>query len=557
MKKQMSVSKRNLFRKLNDRGGFNIVVVLIIAVVVLGIVFWVASGSFTNFTKSNFSKPESYLKYVEKKELLGENYSSVNKAYQNIFNQLDYSSNAIEEEFSFIVGERGERYIKMAKQLGADLSWLQSFGVEILLNSKDDDLQVKSSFSLNDQKVVSPEIILDMHNKLAYLGAAELSKEYLKFDLSEKISDEDFNEAKARFEKFKKAYPDSKEVNKLIEKYLDLVFAEVKNVEKSKKAELESDDVSQKCTELTVTLSEKDLKSIIKAVCNELSKDQNAKKILKDYLSATKPNVDADQVCERFQEKAEEVAGRIDDIEFNLEKVVIRLYLDKKSNVVGRIYEVQRGGEDPIIVKMIAPTDKNKSGFEISYQKGARKNSFEGTGKLKGNKLSGDYTLRINDTKVLNMEVKDFDLKALKDGNLKGHFVIKPSGDLDMDQLLSAFGINNKMISSTLALVKPGLDLKLDTGKTKSSMEIAVTDSDVDIFRIVCKVSTKKNSAIKTPSKTVDVTDQEAVNKFIDSLDWDKIDKTLDKANVPSAYLDALKRYLEKSTLKKYLDKKQ
>lgn len=553
MKREVSDSKRNVFCKLNDRGEINLAIILIIAAVVLGIVFWVASGSFTNYTKSHFSKPVDYLKYVEKKELLGENYSSFTKAYKNVFNQLDYSSNALEEEFTFTIGERGEKYIKMLKQLGADLSWMQNFGIAVTINSKDGDLQLKSLFSLNDQKVVSPEIILDVHNKMAYLGAAELSKEYLKFDLSDRLSDEDFNEAMARFEKFKEAYPDSKEVNKLFDKYLDLIFAEVENVEKSKNAELEGDDVAQKCTELTVTLKEEDLKKIIKTVCKELSQDQDMKKIVKDYLSATKPNVDFDQAYERFQEKAEEVVNRIDEIPFGLEKVVIRLYLDKQSNVVGRIYEIKMGDEDPIIIKMIAPMDKNKAGFEISYQKGASKSSFEGTGKLKGNKLSGEYGFKLNGNKILNMKVEDFDLKALKDGNLKGHFVIKPAGDLDMDQILSGIGINNKMVSSALALVKPGLDVKLDTGKTKSSMELAVTDSDEDIFRIVCQVSVKKSSAIKMPTKTVDVQDEEAVKAHLESLDWGKIEKTLEKANVPSQYLDALKRYLEKSTLKKYL----
>lgn len=545
MKKE-EVKKRGKF-KLNDRGGSSLFVILIMAILVLGAVFWVASGSFTNFTKSNFSKPESYLRYVEKKDLLGRNFDSLSKAYQNASGQVDYTRNALEEEFSFTVGERGEKYIKMAAQFGIDLSWLQNFGVSVLINSKDDDLQIKSSLSVNDQKAISPEIIMDMHNKKAYLGAEELTKEYLEFDLSERLKDEDFKDAKARFEKWKSVVSDSKKLNKLMEKYLDLALGDLESVEKKKNVELTSASITQKCTELTVTLEESELKKIIKTVCQELSQDQDIKQMMKDYLSAKKSDEIADQKYEQFQKNMDGIAGKIDDIDFNLERVIIRLYLDKQSNVIGRIYEIQKGEESPIIVKMIMPVEKNKAGLEISYQDGSKNISLNGLGKLQGSKLSGEYTLFVNDAKMMNLEVGEFDLKALRDGLVKFHLVIKPGTDLDMKNLYSALGIQKKTAVSALALLRPGLDLKADIGKNKSSAEIRITDNDEDLVSIAYKGSTKKTAAIKMPSKTVDIKDEEAVNKYVESLDWEKLDKILDKANVPMEYLQALKRYLEKS----------
>ena len=509
------------------------VIIAILAVVGVILIF---SGSLATGIHKTFDSPKNYFSYVEKQALLGKKDNMLRNIYNNLDDSVAREDMAIKENVTLTIGEAGQSYIKMLQMAGVDLTWLNSAGIEYFANTKNNDVELSTTLFMNGKEIFSPTFILDSQKEVVYAKLPELTKDVLKYDL-ESYS-EQFEEIFAKAEKMRKAYPDSKAVDKLFSKYVKLVLGCVENVEKEK-VDFECDEVTQKCTKLKVTLKDKDIQNIIKTVCKNASKDKDLKKIFVESCKAMEMD-DYDQYYDKFVEIMETMEERADELEIN-GKIVIEVYVDGSAKIIGRVYKYIPDEGSDVIVKLGTATKGSKMGFEASIQLGEFDIKFAGTGKLKGNKVSGEYALKVKDEKYFELNVEKLDLNALNNGYLKGHFTCEIDGDLRMIRSFMPRDIRKAMKELPDLNFDLGMDLNIDTSAKKHNIDLGFLKDGEELFRIAMKGEIKSASKVKIPSKAIDVTDSSDLQDFLGDLSWDSLLDKLEDADVPKQYLDMMK----------------
>ena len=530
---------------LNNSGKISVGVIIAIAVVAVLGLCWIVSGKFSKSMHKTFDSPKKYMTYVEKQAILGKKDNTLRNIYNNLSDRITTEDQALEEKVTLTIGEAGQSYLRLLKSSGVDLTWLNSAGFQYYVNVKDDDVELTTTLLLNEKEIVEPTFLLDSKKKAVYVKIPELTKDCIKYDLEEYA--EQFDELISKADKMRIAYPDIKMIDKLADKYVKLVLDGVENVEKDK-AELECGDVSQKCTVLRATIKEKDLKSIIKTVCKEATKDADLKQIYMDMCKAMDLE-DYEENYEQLMDALTNLAESMEDQEFGLNKLVVELYVDGDGKIVGRSYKIVPENGNDLVVKIGKATKGSNVGYEISVKSGEMSAKFSGTGKLKSGKISGDYALKINGEKVLKVNVEKFDQDAWNDGYLKGHFTCELEGDmsglLDLTDFLPRsvrreISGYSSMLGSLTGAIEPSLDLIVDIGENKHTIDIGILNHDEEIFRIAFNGTRKKASKVKIPSKAIDVTESSEMKDFVDGLDLDKILDALDSADVPKEYRDMI-----------------
>lgn len=530
----MKISKE---KHLNNAGKLSVGVIIAMAAVAVVALIFIAGGGFSKTVHKTFDSPKKYFSYVEKQAILGKKDSSVLSRVNDASEFYTNTDRYLKEEITLTVGEKGESYLRLLKETGVDLSWLTSAGIAYTVNSKDNNLEVKSTITLNEKEIISPEVILDSQKKAIYAKIPELAKDYAKYDLEE--YGEKFDEFLEMAEKMKAAYPDSKDMKKLLTKYVKLVLDNVENVERTRGAVLECDEVSQKCTLLTVTLKEEDCLKILKAVCSEAVKDENLKKIYMDFGQAA--GQDEDDVEKSYDDMIEELEkmSNVEELHLRMEKLVIELYVDGDGKIVGRVYNFVDEDGDKTSVKLAMATKGSKAGFELSVKDDETTAKMAGTGKLSGGKVTGDYALKVNGEKILTLSVEKFDLSAFEKGNLKGHFTCQFEGDEGLGLLPRTL----QRYTSTFSALSPGFDLICDITDKKHEIDLGVLTNEEELFRIKLKGSIKSGTKVKIPGKAVDVTDQSDLKGFLEGMNWDKVLDALESADVPKSYREMLNRF--------------
>lgn len=544
----------------DDRGGTSIFVLFAVLLAVIAVaLFLVFFGSFSDFYHAKFSKPEEHLVYAEKKAFLAKNTGLYDLIYRNTENQMDPSGIALEESITLQVGEGGAKFVNMAKAIGLELSWVQSVGTQYLINSKDGNLDLKSTFLVNGQTLISPELMLMKTDGNGYFGVPELTDTYLKLSIGDGLNEEKYQEMLGKYAKMQEVRPDRKEGRELLSKYLGLVFDQVKNVEKTKNVVLESDEVTQKCTQLKMVLSVEELRKIMKSICKELAKDEEVKEILKKYCEAKE--LEFEKELEVFQSDLENLEYKADlDYDFfGITQLTVQLYLDDWCNVIGRVYEFDLGMENKAIFKVIAPRKKDKIGLEATAQVADKKVSLAGTGSIKGNKLDGQYVFKLDGKKLLKLQVENLRLNGLEKSHIEGHFTVTCAEGVAPMDLLEGLKSERDLygaLSVALTLIKPGLDFVVDAEPKRHSVELGLLDGEKDAFRILIQGGLRKAVKVKVPDKAVDVEDMEAATAYFESWNWNKVEKAMEKANMPEEYRKTIVKYSDTfSVLPKYIQK--
>ena len=544
----MLFNKTKASKYKKNAGSISLIVILIVAaIVVIGGIAFVATGAASKFVHSTFDSPKKYFSYVVKEDLMGKGSSSIASVAEKYSKNVLNTDMAMEEEITITIGERGDKYLSMLKSEGLNLSWFEKAGLKYSINSKDDVMEINTSLSLNEKTIISPNLIFDTKKNDLYFQIPEASKNYGKVNLDD--YSEMFEEVMARYEKMMEAYPDSKELKKLASKYLDIVLDQLDNIEKEKGASLTVKGVTQKCTLLKVKIKPAQIEKIVKAVCKELAKDKDVEKLLKEYLDSMYGDydwIDVDEVLDNAMENIGEVADEFDAEDLGIDNITVELYLDGNGSIIGRVLKIQSTYDDEITVKLACATSKKEVGFEASVEYDDTKAGIEGTGKLKGSKLTGDYFFKLNGVKLVKLAVEDFDVSAFEKGNLKGHFNV--SFDDEVEDLMDSDLIYELPYEARYALrslggavANYGLDLIVDIQEKKHSVDIGIQDDGDDIVRIAFKGKTKGASKVKIPTKDVSkLEDDSEFEEFISDMSWDKIKDALEDAGVSSKLMEEI-----------------
>lgn len=389
-------------------------------------------GALANYVKKTVMSPEDYYRSVETKAF-AEVVSAVGSAYE------DYLNVGLAEEmkssvtFGVSIGEEIRSYLEA--YTGEDFSWLDTVRVEGYSQKWGEDkaavsmdLMLDGGAQTEKETVVTADMYVDMNRGKLYFRVPELSDEYAEVNLADEYYDyEDVKAGLGMFASVLKECPDRAAVEEIANRYINAVFEGVGDVEKDS-GKLSAGGVSAKYTTLEVTIDTKTAKNVAINVLEEFIKDKQIEDIIIETVPVMNPYMDGHEAYEMLIEEAkdalEEVKETEIDREDNEEFCKMTVYVDSKGEIRGRKV-LADGGE--LVLAM--PEDGKEFGFELSYSDVYTDFAVKGSGERDGDLYSGEFAVSYDGMEYVEVEVVDFDSKALEDGRIWGKFIVSLTRD--------------------------------------------------------------------------------------------------------------------------------
>ena len=507
-------------------------------------------SALANFAKKTFSSPDKYYQWVEMQNvkdasgLVSNVYGDIHDQLKNMFNM---SSSG---EYKFELGEAGQEMLSMSGFAGVDTSWFKDATLKFDASTKDNAVQANLALLLGKDQLASIDMIEDMKDGFAiYMAIPELSKTYLGIDMEE-MSGMDMDYMTQYFEFIELiagVIPEDAQVEKLINKYGEIALGCIDDVEMKNGRSLRAEGITEKCTELTVTIDADTLQKIAEAVIEELLQDKEVEKIIYKVCEGLAESdfedldmefdMEAEEVYESFIEGLESAARNTDEIgdyEFEFE---MEVFVDGKGNIRGRSFEI--GDEwDTVEFSVIAPHKGKDFGYKASIVYDGEEVAVAGTGKDSGKKISGEFAIQYNGASICDIIATDFNIDEIKKGYLNGNFVIKPSS-----------GINRVMDMSSVSSMLSELEVEVDCKTSKKSMEFAINvrtgEDDWGTLSMKATQGSGKKVSIPSGKKLVMLEDEDSIEDYWDTIDWDKFLDKLNETDLPSEFVDMIEEFAE------------
>lgn len=518
------------------------------AAIVLVLLIGIGNGArIGNFFHRTFSSPEKYYQYVEKKavkELSG----NLAEWYVEGLDMLNFYDRRVEGKLTVELGKEGEEFLGLLGLVGLDMSWLKSAGISGGVSVKNGSIGMDVAAVLNNSNILSGNALMDMDSESMYVQIPEINKQYLGFDLEEMggwTDAEEWADMQSINRQLMEAMPNKAKFQKLLTRYLNLALGCVEDVKRSS-ATLKAEGVQVKCTELKVTIDAETMLDMQKAVLEKMLVDKDIKTILTEVARAGEAideDMDPMDVYEEFQESVEEMLEDLDRYGLDMDKIVMKVYVNGKGEVIGRKLDV----EDTSI-SILMPQKGSKFGYELSYKpRYGGDLKLSGSGRRSGDTISGDFQLKYSGTSLLEVTVKKLDLKKLKQG--------RPDGRLEM-QLASKIGELGRYVPGLSILEDLVLTADMKSSRGSYQCTLGITYDDEKVGSINASIETGKGSKTSAPKgkSVVMVEDADDFMEWAEGIDLSAMTKALERADAPDEIIEALEEVEEAGEILEDLD---
>lgn len=533
-------------------------------VAVIGVLVAVNFARIENFFRKTFSSSEEYYQFVEAKqvETLVDAYMNGYDSYMDMLS-MDDKSYSVDMTL-----ELGSELKSLMRVTGVDLSWLESANLAVDTNFKDEVFEIASVIGVNDVDILSGNIIVDYEDENMYMQLPELNELYIGASFEDAGMDvEVFEETFEIFEAYQEFLPESDALEELLTKYITLALEQIDDVEE-KDATLEVGDVSQKCTALEITIDTETVQKMAEAVLEEVSKDKDLEDMVKKAMEMSEemgmadPDMDADDMYDEFLDEVDSALERIDEIDMGDVEILMTVYVNGKGEVIGREIEAEDfkfryampvsgssfemecyvetpnyGGSSAAAVRL----DEDYYDYEDEADEPEIfRMGIEGKGKLKGNKITGDFTIKDNSMSYVNVKVEGYNIKKAKDGEMVGTFTFTLSKD--MKSMLKDSG------SMALAgYLNYGLEIDMDTDSDGGTVSFALVNDEEFLVKLTMESDSGKGEKVSIPSSknVIDAMDEDELEEWVEDIEWDDIIKKLEKADVDDDYIEMFEELID------------
>ena len=500
---------------------FPAVAVILAAVLIFTNVGYLIGATLTKW----FGSDRAYLQVVEK-HAISSYASTVTDYYEDYFkNNIDNAR--IEGNVSVSLGKQAK---SLAKMYDIDLGALDAAGFDFVYNSKGDRLMSMLALTMGGKDILSAEMVFDGKEGAAYVKLKELTSKILRVEIPDSV---DIDTAKYK-KALEKMLPKPATVEKLVGKYAKIALKEIKDVDVYSDT-VEVDELSQKLTVVEYTISEETLYNMGMAVVKAAKKDKDIKNIIKNIekgyeeLDAELPDDLYDEFIDALDNAEDELdsASPSDDT-----MATVYSYVNGKHEVVGRMFS--QGEDSDEKYGYVKVYDGNK--FEVKAELGGVYGY--GSGTEKGGKINGEITEYSGSDEIITIEFEDFEKNAAKKGKLKGTVRITPGKALK--SMLSR-KISDSSVRRIINSLDFALEVKMDVTKKGGNITYTFLVDGAEFVSL--DITTKRSSGKKVSvpdGDTIDVTDEDELEEFIEDIDFDKVLRNLKKAGLPEELIDGL-----------------
>ncbi len=254
---------------------------------------------------------------------------------------------------------------------------------------KQNDIMESVYASLNDEKLVSADIAMNMEDLSYYLRVPELTKKWLGINLSEITGTAEGMDLMLGIMNNPEDYLAPADISYLITTYTDVWNSSIKNVKMDKDASVDVGGIKMDYTVLKADITDEELAKFFKNALKKAENDKVIKKLLVETLGVCTEAEYAEMIAEGI----EEISADIEEGDFSDETLEMITYVDAEGTVRGMSF-----GFDEVNVKFVVGKDGDNVAGTLLVEDGGE-DILEGSLKAKesGDAYTGELTLELND----------------------------------------------------------------------------------------------------------------------------------------------------------------
>ena len=427
-----------------------------------------------------------------------------------------------------------------------DISWLADASISGNVSMSDKYMTEFMDVNVNGTKICTIEYYFDTENSEIYMRIPELSDGYIKMNM-EQMTQEAVEEADQELDSSfttsldladsMNSYfstlenlPEADLVTSILTRYTDIIFDNVADAENPGAQEAVAGDVSQELSVLEGHVTQAEALPMFQQILDTAKSDEELKGLIETWTEAMN---DPDYTYETFLEAIEDTEKDLDTEadETDESGFILRAWVDSEGEVVGRQFLLNDDEQEEELFGYLCTADGDKRGFSMQLGSGDDKVAIEGSGELKGDLLSGTYTISSGEADAAVIDVTDYDTKAVQDGIWKGTYTISgaPVEDEDgnsydpfggMQLIFTADGADEDSIDWNLAIAAGGATLgsvSLTGGNGGEALAAVDVASLTDVY---------------------DFSNDDEIEAYTASMNMDAITENLTSAGMPEGWLD-------------------
>ncbi len=478
-----------------------------------------------NFVKGvavkTFGSDTDYLCFVEEQSV-SESINAITEAYAVVVEEKEESAKTVKLQPK--LSQSAQELIGENLTGETDLDWINKLSLSATGELDGDKLAANLALALSDTELLKLDAIVDAKEQAFYFAFSNLNDKFIKSDIAlddaVEIGDGELAKIMEALDdpEFKKALPSEKELNELLTKYADIIVNNLEAVETST-TYLTVGELTGEFTVIEYEITEEDALVIAEEILKTANEDTELKEIIESvcgYLTEKEiidPDIDYydefKEIIEEGLDSVEEAKDEADDDD----PIILKTFVNSKHEVCGRTVEVD--GEE--IINNITVQKGTKFAIESEIEEF----KIEGSGEVKAGKLIGEYTVRVDGKTYVDLIIEDADLGKLKDNKFDGTIRIEFS-----DTLIEEMG--DSEFTALMEEYDFTIQLKAEVEDKSSKHEINIlSKGELFVgFDITTSVA-QSDGEITIPAEAIDSTDSEALTKWAESLDTDKVLDTL------------------------------
>lgn len=436
-----------------------------------------AFPGFSNFIMKTFAPADNYMDYVVQTSLKsGKASEPIVKFAGRLKSENSYNAENT-GKIKVVLGDGLKDLIKTEAdtQTAAAVDWIDNMSVDYSVAFDDTKLGCDLGMGINDTDIVSADMILDMKNGVLYMTIPEFSEQSVKIDLGSQLSSEEIE----MLHEFLELIPDEKVLERIVDKYIECVFEELK-ADSKKSDKLTAGGVTQKTTRVTVKINEKTLLNVAKAVLKESKSNKDIQNLIKNTANSELVGGNGDEVYSSFVSSIDELLSELGDVKAS-SAVSVNLYfwVNNKSEIIG----IGGGMTGIAEAKFYTTENGSKYGTLFSVDADGQSIKLEGSGTIANGKKNGSFDFSIANANILNIKTENVDVKKEQEGIFDGKVTLQASNDIgdllsmidadkEIEQLLKSVKIELTGSENTV-----GINLYQDN-KLFAGAEVSATQSE-------------------------------------------------------------------------------
>ncbi len=542
---QLATADEVPVKKKKKKGGLIAGIVAAAVVVAAGVGVALGWDSVSAFWDRTFKSPEDYFADVERSAIT-QYTDEFTASYGMLLKSRATAVGAAKAEVALTVGDDILTMLESTlQQQGAqiDLDWLKEIKLSMDANMQENAMHSAIGFGLGDNKLLSLDVFMDMASGKGYLAIPELSKDYFLADMAAAgFSGTTFqdilnNSAKLQNDLIKDL-PSEEAMNKMLNKYVDIVLSQITNVERDSDT-VEIDGVSQKMTVLTAKIKAKDMIKIAEKVLEKAQKDKTLEQLITaygNYMNETAQLYGSSQAVDLYQEFVNDIPSALEALEEAEENVDSGNYVKLKAYV--DMQGTVRGHE------LVVYTDGKKDDTTISYLTVAKGNTIYTEAEIAEVEITGEKTVvdGVSDGEY-TLTVEDEEIGTLKFEDLTGQSgtLLLVPGESFIQGFASGSGIPASLLTGNVAL-----ELVFDGSASQAACEMNILVGKKTLLGLAFSNKEVAGGDITLPTSALNPANQQDLLTWLKGVNFENVFSAMEKANVPADLINLAKSYTSK-----------